>query len=80
MLDPRLFRTELDFVTAQLARRNFAFDAEGYIALETRRKDVQIKTPRVTKSTQQQCQSHWTSQSERRRCTTADESGRCTRR
>jgi len=44
MLDPRLFRTELDFVTAQLARRNFAFDADAYIALETRRKDVQIKT------------------------------------
>jgi seryl-tRNA synthetase len=44
MLDPRLFRTELDFVTAQLARRNFAFDAENYVALETRRKDVQIKT------------------------------------
>ncbi|MDP3007941.1 MAG: serine--tRNA ligase, partial [Methylococcales bacterium] len=44
MLDPRLFRTELDFVKAQLARRNFAFDAEGYIALETRRKDIQVKT------------------------------------
>jgi len=44
MLDPRLFRTELDFVTAQLARRNFAFDADAYIALETRRKDVQVKT------------------------------------
>jgi seryl-tRNA synthetase len=44
MLDPRLFRTELDFVKAQLARRNFAFDAEGYIELETRRKDVQVKT------------------------------------
>ena len=44
MLDPRLFRTELDFVKAQLARRNFAFDAEGYIALETRRKEVQVKT------------------------------------
>jgi seryl-tRNA synthetase len=44
MLDPRLFRTELDFVKAQLARRNFAFDAEGYIVLETRRKDIQVKT------------------------------------
>ncbi|MDO9214590.1 MAG: serine--tRNA ligase [Methylococcales bacterium] len=44
MLDPRLFRTELDFVKAQLARRNFAFDADAYIALETRRKDVQVKT------------------------------------
>jgi seryl-tRNA synthetase len=44
MLDPRLFRTELDFVKAQLARRNFAFDADAYVALETRRKDVQVKT------------------------------------
>jgi seryl-tRNA synthetase len=44
MLDPRLFRTELDFVKAQLARRSFAFDAEAYTALEARRKDVQIKT------------------------------------
>lgn len=44
MLDPRLFRTELDFVTSQLARRNFAFDAEAYAILEARRKDVQIKT------------------------------------
>ncbi|MFI3219502.1 MAG: serine--tRNA ligase, partial [Methylococcales bacterium] len=44
MLDPRLFRTDLDFVTAQLARRNFAFDADAYISLEARRKDIQIKT------------------------------------
>lgn len=44
MLDPRLFRTELDFVTTQLARRSFAFDAVSYAALEARRKDVQIKT------------------------------------
>jgi seryl-tRNA synthetase len=44
MLDPRLFRTELDFVKAQLARRNFAFDAEAYVALETQRKEIQVKT------------------------------------
>jgi seryl-tRNA synthetase len=44
MLDPRLFRTDLDFVTAQLARRNFAFDAVGYADLEVRRKDIQVKT------------------------------------
>jgi len=44
MLDPRLFRTELDFVAAQLARRNFAFDAEAYTTLEARRKYVQVKT------------------------------------
>lgn len=44
MLDPRLFRTELGFVQAQLARRSFVFNPEPYIALENRRKDVQIKT------------------------------------
>ncbi|MDD1610765.1 MAG: serine--tRNA ligase [Methylococcaceae bacterium] len=44
MLDPRLFRTELDFVKAQLARRSFAFDADGYVTLEARRKDIQVKT------------------------------------
>jgi seryl-tRNA synthetase len=44
MLDPRLFRTDLDFVAEQLARRNFAFDAAGYADLEARRKDIQVKT------------------------------------
>ncbi len=44
MLDPRLFRTELDFVTQQLQRRHFAFDASAYTALETRRKDIQVRT------------------------------------
>ena len=44
MLDPRLFRTELDFVVTQLAKRSFAFDAESYSALEARRKAVQVQT------------------------------------
>jgi len=44
MLDPRLFRTELDYVAAQLKRRGFAFDAEAYADLEARRKDIQVKT------------------------------------
>lgn len=44
MLDPRLFRTELDFVTQQLQRRAFAFDSTAYLALEAQRKDVQVKT------------------------------------
>jgi seryl-tRNA synthetase len=44
MLDPRLFRTELDFVTEQLARRSFTFNPETYVELEARRKDVQVKT------------------------------------
>ena len=44
MLDPRLFRSELDFVTEQLARRSFHFNAESYAELEARRKDSQVKT------------------------------------
>ncbi|WP_150049501.1 MULTISPECIES: serine--tRNA ligase [Methylomonas] len=44
MLDPRLFRSELEQVQQQLARRKFAFQADAYLALETRRKDIQVKT------------------------------------
>ncbi|SJM95398.1 serine--tRNA ligase [Crenothrix polyspora] len=44
MLDPRLFRTELDFVAQQLNRRAFNFNAELYSELEAQRKDVQVKT------------------------------------
>ena len=44
MLDPRLFRTDLDFVKEQLARRSFNFNPESYAELEARRKAVQVKT------------------------------------
>lgn len=44
MLDPRLFRSELEYVQQQLQRRNFEFDAAAYQALEDRRKDIQVKT------------------------------------
>ena len=44
MLDPRLFRTDLDFVKEQLNRRSFNFNPESYVELEARRKDVQVKT------------------------------------
>ena len=44
MLDPRLFRTDLDYIKQQLDRRSFAFDTEAYEALESRRKIIQIKT------------------------------------
>lgn len=44
MLDPRLLRTELDFVKTQLARRNFSLDAEAYRELEEQRKQLQIET------------------------------------
>ncbi|MEN9595698.1 MAG: hypothetical protein RL236_132 [Pseudomonadota bacterium] len=44
MLDPHLFRTDLEFVTEQLKKRNFAFNPENYSELEARRKSVQTKT------------------------------------
>ena len=44
MLDPRLFRTELDFVKEQLDRRSFDFNPDYYSELEARRKDIQVKT------------------------------------
>ncbi len=44
MLDPRLFRTDLEGVKQQLDRRSFAFDTTAYETLESRRKAVQIKT------------------------------------
>lgn len=44
MLDPRLFRSELEQVQQQLKRRGFDFDVDTYSALEARRKDIQVKT------------------------------------
>jgi seryl-tRNA synthetase len=44
MLDPHLFRADLDFVKEQLNRRSFSFNSESYTLLEARRKDIQVKT------------------------------------
>lgn len=44
MLDPRLFRTDLDFIKEQLIRRSFNFNPESYLELEARRKEVQVNT------------------------------------
>ena len=44
MLDPRLFRSELEQVAQQLQRRGFQLDVQSYSALENRRKDVQVST------------------------------------
>jgi seryl-tRNA synthetase len=44
MLDPRLFRNELEYVQEQLRRRGIDFAADAYLALESRRKDIQVKT------------------------------------
>ena len=44
MLDPRLFRTDLDVIKEQLKRRSFEFDSAYYSELESSRKAVQVKT------------------------------------
>lgn len=44
MLDPKRLRSELDTVTALLARRGFTFDLPAYEALEGRRKSLQVTT------------------------------------
>ena len=44
MLDPRLFRNDLDTTAQQLARRGYVLDTEALARLETERKDIQIHT------------------------------------
>jgi seryl-tRNA synthetase len=43
MLDPKNLRQDLDGVAANLARRGFKLDRERYVALESERKDLQVK-------------------------------------
>ena len=47
MLDPRLLRQSAAEVAANLARRGFEFDADAYLALEERRKSLQVETERL---------------------------------
>ena len=44
MLDPKLFRSELDATLQQLARRGFTLDAQRLTALENERKEIQVQT------------------------------------
>ncbi len=44
MIDPKLFRTDLEAVTANLAKRGVNFDKEAYLSLEDSRKSLQVKT------------------------------------
>jgi seryl-tRNA synthetase len=44
MLDPRLFRTNLQDIAAGLARRGFKLDSDAFVQLEERRKVIQIQT------------------------------------
>jgi len=43
MLDLKLLRQDVDAVTANLARRGFAFDRAAFVALESERKSLQIE-------------------------------------
>ncbi len=47
MLDPHLLRQSLDEVARRLARRGFVLDKETYLALEERRKALQVRTQRL---------------------------------
>jgi seryl-tRNA synthetase len=44
MIDPKLLRQDTEAVAANLARRGFEFDASAYLALEERRKSLQVET------------------------------------
>ena len=44
MIDPKRLRTAAADVAANLARRGFEFDADAYLALEERRKALQVET------------------------------------
>ena len=47
MLDPKLFRSDLNSIVEQLKKRNFAFDAAAFEALETKRKTFQVETEQL---------------------------------
>lgn len=44
MIDPKLLRQASQDVAANLARRGFTFDVDAYLALEERRKALQVET------------------------------------
>jgi len=47
MIDPKLLRQSTADVAANLARRGFEFDAAAYLALEERRKSLQVETEQL---------------------------------
>ena len=53
MLDPRLFRSELDETAQQLARRGFALDTAAIARLEAERKEIQVVTQELQKERNQ---------------------------
>lgn len=44
MIDPKLFRNDLDAVIANLAKRGVKFDKQAYLELEESRKTLQVRT------------------------------------
>ena len=44
MLDPKLFRTDIEQTAQLLAKRGFTLDVAQLSALEVQRKEIQIKT------------------------------------
>jgi seryl-tRNA synthetase len=49
MIDPKLLRQSADEVAANLARRGFEFDGAAYLALDERRKSLQVETEALRK-------------------------------
>jgi len=47
MIDPKLLRTSAAEVAKNLARRNFVFDAGAYVALEEKRKSLQVDVEKL---------------------------------
>ncbi len=47
MIDPKLLRQSAADVAANLARRGYAFDADGYLLLEEQRKTLQVETEQL---------------------------------
>ena len=47
MLDPKLLRTDIDATAKKLARRGFALDTAALVALEEKRKRVQVVTQQL---------------------------------
>jgi seryl-tRNA synthetase len=47
MIDPKLLRQSAADVASNLARRGFEFDADAYLALEERRKALQVETEQL---------------------------------
>ncbi|MDX1403825.1 MAG: serine--tRNA ligase [Woeseiaceae bacterium] len=47
MIDPKLLRQSAKEVADNLARRNFVFDADAYLALESKRKSLQVDVEKL---------------------------------